>query len=103
VRGILPTTGGVILFAIMAWSIRLDWSPGYGYTHWKMTFPPHWDVGGVFIIVVLTVLVGLVALLLSLLFLRPFFSGETLNRATPTLVPDTDAKPELVMGLHPPD
>jgi len=102
VRGILPVTGGVILFAILAWSLRLDWSPGYGYTHWDMTFPPHWHVGGVFIIVFLTVLVGVIGLIISSRTQRAFFSGETLNSSTPTLVPETTTGPELVMGLHAP-
>ncbi|HVC25940.1 MAG TPA: APC family permease [Acidimicrobiales bacterium] len=101
-RGILPSLGGVILFAILAWSIRLDWSPGYGYTHWKMPFAPHWNVGGVFVIVLLTVLLGVVLLVVSTRVFRPFFRGETLNRSTPTLVHEDAAGPELVLGLHPP-
>ncbi|HUZ19897.1 MAG TPA: APC family permease [Acidimicrobiales bacterium] len=83
-RGVIPTTGGVILFAILVWSLHLDWGAGFGYTHWKMTFPPHWDVGGVFVIVFLSALVGVVLLLISIPIFRPFFRGEALNADTPT-------------------
>ncbi|MCU1489199.1 MAG: amino acid permease-associated region [Acidimicrobiaceae bacterium] len=95
-QGILPLTGGIILFAIMAWSLRLDWSPGFGYTHWKIS--SGLDVGGVFLIVLASFVVGLVLFLILLPNLRPFFRGETLNRATETLVPEDSGVPVAVGG-----
>lgn len=85
-RGILPTLGGTILFAILAWSLRLDWSPGYGYTTWKMPLAPPWVVGGIFVIVVLSVIVGLLLFAAARVSQQAFFRGETLDKYTPSLV-----------------
>jgi amino acid transporter len=99
IRGILPTLGGVILFAILVWSVRLDWSPGYSYTTVKLPFAPHWDIGGVFVIAFLTLIAGAIIFAVMLATSRAFFRGETLNRSTPTLVPESAAGPELIAGL----
>jgi amino acid transporter len=98
-RGILPGMGGTILFSILVWSVRLDWSPGFGYTHWQMTFPPHWDVGGVFIIAFLATLLGAILLFIGTRVFRPFFRGETLSRSTPTLAPEDASGPGALTGL----
>jgi amino acid transporter len=96
-RGILPSLGGTILFAIMGYSLYEDWSPGgeASATHWNMSFPPHWRIGGVFVIVALSVAVGVVAFAVCFVRLRPFFRGETLNMQTPTLVPENPGVPEI--------
>ncbi len=95
VRGILPSLGGVILFVIMGYSLYQDWSPGgqASYTHWDMPVPPHWQIGGVFVIVLLSVVAGVLAFAACALRMRPFFRGETLNRSTPTLVPEPTGRP----------
>jgi amino acid transporter len=94
-RGVLPTLGGLILFVIMGESLYQDWSPGgeASYTHWNMPFPPHWHVGGVFVIVFLSLVAGALAFAACAARYRPFFRGETLNRHTPTLVPETTGMP----------
>ena len=48
----------------------------------------HWEIGGVFMIVFLTALVGLIVFLYCRFTMPAFFKGKTLTRATPTLVPD---------------
>ena len=49
----------------------------------------HWEIGGVFVIVVRVRLVGADPLLSSCRISQPaFFKKQTLTRATPTLVPD---------------
>jgi amino acid transporter len=92
-RGILPTLGGVIMFFALGWSLRDGWlapsDVSASYTGWQMPFAPHWHIGGVFLIGVGTALVGLVLMGIWRIVAPPFFRGETLNRETATLVPDT--------------
>ncbi|HEY0890793.1 MAG TPA: APC family permease [Nocardioides sp.] len=59
-RCILPAIGGLVLVAAGLWSLRNNWSPESSYTTWTLPFGPHWEIGGVFIIGVLTMLLGLV-------------------------------------------
>jgi amino acid transporter len=101
-QGIIPVTGGVILFVVMGWSAYLDWLNPYAknynpaeasFTGWQMTFPPHWAVGGVAILVVLAAVVGVIVMA-SYNIARPaFFRGEVLNKNTPTLVPEVTGVP----------
>ena len=48
----------------------------------------HWQVGGVFVIAVLSALAGFIFYIYCRVTGRAFFRKETLTRATPTLVPD---------------
>jgi hypothetical protein len=48
----------------------------------------HWQIGGAFVIAVVSALVGLVAYFWCRIANPSFFKKETLTRATPTLVPD---------------
>ena len=88
-QGILPVLGGAILWFLGGWSVWQDWdfATGTSYTMW--TVPGlHWQVGGVFVIVFASSLVGL----LFFIFLRvaqpAFFRRQTLTRSTPTLAPE---------------
>ena len=90
-QGILPATGGLILFFLGGWSVWLDYDVATenDYTMW--TVPGiHWQIGGAFVIAVASLIVGI----LFFLYCRyikpgaPFFKKQTLTRATPTLVPD---------------
>ena len=90
-QGILPVTGGLILYFLGGWSIWLDYDVATenDYTMW--TVPGlHWQIGGAFVIAVASLLVGIVFFLYCR-YIRPgapFFKKQTLTRATPTLVPD---------------
>ena len=94
-KGILPAIGGVMLYFAMFWSIWQDWNydntEAASYTSWHLPFPPHSDVGGVFLIAVASTVVGIVAMLLMRFGSPRFFRGETLNRSTPVLVPEDEA------------
>jgi amino acid transporter len=101
-QGIIPVTGGVILFVVMGWSAYLDWLNPYAknynpaeasFTGWQMTFPPHWAVGGVAILVVGAAVVGLIAMVTYSIARPAFFRGEVLNKNTPTLVPEMSGLP----------
>ena len=89
-KALLPTLGGGILYAAMIWSIKTDWnfSSGVSYTSWKLPFAPHSDVGGTFIIFFVSLVIGLVAMAYMRFAGPSYFRGESLNRTTPTLVPE---------------
>jgi amino acid transporter len=100
-RGILPTLGGLILFVALIWSFHDDWldsnaTGAASYTVWDMPFAPHWHIGGVFLLGVGTFLVGIVLMIIWNIVAPAFFRGETLNRDTPTLVPDSDVLPSQI-------
>jgi amino acid transporter len=92
-RGILPSLGGIILYFALAWSLHDDWldpdaTGAASYTVWQLPFAPHWRVGGAFLLGVGTLVVGVVLMIIWRFVAPPFFRGETLDRDTPTLVPD---------------
>ena len=96
-KGILPVLGGAMLYFAMFWSVWQDWNydnvQAQSYTHWHLPFVPHSDVGGVFLIAVVSAALGVVAMVLMRMRSPAFFRGETLNRSTPTLVPEDSGAP----------
>jgi hypothetical protein len=94
-KGILPGLGALIMFGAGAWSLKEDWfySSNQSYTSWRFPFGPHWQIGGVFLIFLLSAVVGLICAVLWRIAGPSFFRGETLNRSTPTLVPEGAALP----------
>jgi amino acid transporter len=89
-RGILPSLGGLIMYAAGAWSIWADWDVASenSYTSWLMPFWPHWYIGGAFVIAFLSALVGLIAGIWVRFAMPAYFRKQTLTRTTPTLVPE---------------
>jgi len=98
-RGILPLLGGLIMYFAGGWSLWSDYdvATGNSFTSWTMPFYPHWQIGGVFVIVFLSALFGLLVYIYCRFTLPAFFKKETLTRATPTLVPET---PEGLPGSN---
>ena len=91
-QGIIPIAGGLILWFLGGWSIWLDYdvATANDYTMWTVPWI-HWQVGGAFVIAVITAIVG-VAVFFYCRFRNPaFFKKQTLTRSTETLVPDPDA------------
>ncbi len=89
-QGILPSLGGLLMYAAGGWALWADWdvASNNSFTSWLMPFWPHWYIGGVFMIAFLSALVGLIAGI-WIRFAQPaFFRKQTLTRSTPTLVPD---------------
>ena len=93
-KGILPGLGGLMLWFFLVWALYTDYnfnnSTAASYTSWSLPFPPHSVVGGAFTIAIITGIVGLVLMGVWTRFGKDFFDGRTLNRDTPTLVPDDD-------------
>ncbi len=100
-QGIVPTLGGAMLFFALVWSIKDDWKPDTGYTSWALPFSPHWDVGGIFLIGVLSLVAGVV-LGLAWAVRRPaFFRGDVLGRDTSLVVLEdgsTTSRADLAAG-----
>ncbi len=88
-QGILPVLGGLILFFLGGWTVWLDYDVNTLYSYTMFTVPGlHWQVGGAFVIVFLSIVAGLIFFTYCRVTRRAFFRKETLTRATPTLVPD---------------
>jgi amino acid transporter len=88
-RGILPVTGGLIMYFAGIWSLRVDWDgTENSFTSWKMPFYPEWRIGGVFIIAFVAALAGLLFGIYNRFASPAFFRKQTLTRSTPTLVPE---------------
>jgi amino acid transporter len=89
-RGILPSLGGLIMYAAGGWSLWADWDVASenSYTSWLMPFWPHWYIGGAFVIAFLSALVGLIAGIWVRFAMPAYFRKETLTRTTPTLAPE---------------
>jgi amino acid transporter len=75
-KGLMPLLSGVMLFALLGWSIYYYCNPSNSDTTWLMPFSPHWQIGGVLSIGIITALAGL-AWMLTERKLRPgFFRGD---------------------------
>jgi amino acid transporter len=90
-RGILPGLGGLILYFAGGWSLWQDYDVATGNSYTMFTVPGlHWELGGVFVIAVLSALGGVIWFVYLRIAQPAFFRKETLTRSTPTLVPDPD-------------
>ncbi|MBI1758969.1 MAG: APC family permease [Actinobacteria bacterium] len=102
-KGVLPALGGVMLLLALTRSIYDDWDPVNSNTSWTVPFPPHWQVGGVFVLGVGTAILGVVLMFLWKAMAPGFFNGETLTRGTPVPVPVTsDGPPVGGIATNPP-
>src|SRR5262249_13760409 len=71
-----------------------------GYTSWTLQFPPHWQIGGIFVLAVGAMLLGVVLMLAWWAKAPAFFRGGVLTRDTPVLVTEEGLP---VGGLSRPD
>jgi amino acid transporter len=100
-RGVLPVLGGLILFGCLFYNLWHYWNPVNSYTSWTLQFPPHWHIGGVFLLDVGALLIGAVLMVVYRTFRPAFFRGEVLNRDTPTRVPEDIGTPVGLFGIDP--
>jgi amino acid transporter len=91
-QGILPVAGGLMLFFLGGWSLWLDYdvATANDFTMWTVPWI-HWQVGGAFVIFIVSAIVGLICFLYCRFTAPAFFKKQTLTRSTETLVPDPDA------------
>jgi amino acid transporter len=88
-RGIIPAAGWLILWVLGGFSMWQDWDVNTGNSFTTFTIPGlHWHVGGVFVIVFLSSLIGLILWAFLRITQPAYFKRQTLTRSTPTLVPD---------------
>jgi amino acid transporter len=89
-QGILPALGGVILWFLGAWSLYqdFDFNSSYSSSYTSFHVPGVGQVGGVFVIVLLSWVAGLLFFIYLRIVQPAFFRKQTLTRATPTLAPD---------------
>jgi amino acid transporter len=85
---VFPLAGALMLTAAFVFSAIDMFDPDYGYT-------VIWGIGGVFVVGVGSLALGVVLMVLWFAFpgSKPFFQGESLNRETPILVPETEHPP----------
>ncbi|MGD1012732.1 MAG: APC family permease [Acidimicrobiales bacterium] len=89
-RGILPCLGGLLMWSFGGYALTQDWlySSNESYTSWTIPFSPHWQIGGVFMIFFTSAVIGLICAIIWRFTAPAFWKGQTLNRDTPTLVPE---------------
>ena len=79
-KGVLPGTGAVLLTYFFADACVVYAAPGYGTTTWRLPWWPHWDVGGVLVTGIGSLLLGVVLMAGCRLARPAFFRQETLGR-----------------------
>jgi amino acid transporter len=91
VRGIIPLLGGLILWVLGGFSMWQDFDVATENSYTMYTVPGlGWQIGGVFVIVFLSALIGLIIFILLRISQPAYFKGKTLTRSTPTLVPESE-------------
>ena len=89
VRGIIPLLGGLILWVLGGFSMWQDFDVATDNSYTMFTVPGlGWQIGGVFVIVFISALIGLIIFIALRISQPAYFKGRTLTRSTPTLVPD---------------
>jgi amino acid transporter len=92
-RCVLPLLGALILFAFFFYACYLYWSPSYGDTQWQMPFSPHWDIGGVFLTGVGSLVIGIPLMYLYRVVSPDFFRGRTIPKSNAADGPAPRAAP----------
>ncbi|MCX5284687.1 APC family permease [Streptomyces sp. NBC_00198] len=77
-RGIMPGLGGAMLLYFFINACIVYSAADYGSTSWTLPFPPHWQLGGVFVTGIGALLVGAVLMLGYGAFRPAFFRKETI-------------------------
>lgn len=91
-RVILPAVGGAMLLFAAGWTAVTSFAADYGETYWTLPFAPHWQVGGVFLLGVGSMLAGLPLMWWWQRREPAFFDGDTVPRG----LPDADTTQEVV-------
>ena len=98
-RGLIPFLGGLILLGAFLQAVHDYWLVGPdadSTTSWRMPFPPHWEIGGIFLTGVGALLLGVVLMLITWAVMPPFFRGQTLPKRTAEEMADYVVPEELL-------
>ena len=79
-RFVLPLVGALILFTFFGYGAYQFWNPDYGDTSWQMSFPPHWHIGGVFLIGIGSLILGIPLMYIYRAIRPAYFRGEVIKR-----------------------
>ncbi len=90
-KGILPGLGAAILIFFF-YGAKQFWSKAYGNTYWTLPFPPHWQIGGVFLTGIGSLVLGVILMVIYRALNPAFFKGRTLNRNSELLVLESDVE-----------
>jgi hypothetical protein len=74
----MPGLGGVLLLYFFVNACVVYSAADYGSTSWTLPFPPHWQLGGVFVTGIGALLLGAVLMLVCRVFNPGFFRQETI-------------------------
>ncbi|MER5386948.1 APC family permease [Streptomyces sp. NPDC002688] len=77
-RGIMPGLGGALLLYFFINACVVYAAADYGSTSWTLPFPPHWQLGGVFVTGIGALLLGAVLMLVYGAFRPSYFRKETI-------------------------
>lgn len=89
---LLPLLGALILFTFFVYGAYQFWNPEYGYTSWTLPFSPHWQIGGVFIIGIGSLLLGIPLMYIYRAIRPAYFRGQVIRRGEwPPQEPDEQA------------
>ena len=97
-RGVIPFVGGLILLAAFLQAAHAYWLVGPdadSTTSWRMPFAPHWAIAGIFLTGIGSLALGVVLMLVTWVFMPPFFGGETLPKRTVAQMADYVVPEEL--------
>ncbi|MFI9045553.1 APC family permease [Streptomyces sp. NPDC053427] len=75
-KGIMPGLGGVMLLYFFVYACVVYAAPDYGSTSWTLPFPPHWQLGGVFVTGLGGLILGAVLMLVYRVLSPAFFRKE---------------------------
>ncbi|MBD0322044.1 MAG: APC family permease [Aldersonia sp.] len=84
-RGVLPGVGGALLVFATVWTAVSSWQSDYGETALRLPFPPHWEIGAVFVLGVGSMALGVPLYLLTRARMPAFFRGQVLDRELPSV------------------
>ncbi|MGW1068976.1 APC family permease [Streptomyces aureus] len=77
-RGIMPGLGGLLLLYFFVNACFVYAAADYGSTSWTLPFPPHWQLGGVFVTGIGALLLGAILMLVYNAMRPSFFHKETI-------------------------
>ncbi|MDI5972396.1 APC family permease [Streptomyces sp. SL13] len=77
-KGVMPGLGGVLLLFFFIEACVVYAEPDYGSTSWTLPFPPHWHLGGVFVIGAGALILGAVLMVVYRWIAPAFFLRHTI-------------------------